>query len=78
MKHQIQSLIKSTHGVCIYRLSLLKSKQWSGRTGSQLQMNRLSLRNNRFETAGKVPILLEESIEEYTQFSKGKPKDVNM
>ena len=39
---------------------------------------RLSLRNNRFETAGKVPILLEESIEEYTQFSKGKPKDVNM
>ena len=40
---------------------------WSGieRTGGYLQMNRLSLRNNRlkFKTAGKLPIGLEESIE---------------
>ena len=45
---------------------------WSQRTGSQLQMNRLSLRNNRskFETAGKLPFGLEESIE-YTQFNRG-------
>ena len=40
-------------------------EQWSGRTSSQLQMNRLSLRNNRlkFKTAGKLPIILEESVE---------------
>ena len=33
-----------------------------------LQMNRLSLRNNRLklETSGGLPIILEESIEEYT------------
>ena len=45
-----------------------------------LQMNWLSLRNNRlkFKTAGKLPIILEEFIEEYNQFSKGKPNDVNM
>ena len=38
---------------------------WSGRTGSYLQMNRLSLRNNRlkFKAAGKLPIILEEFIE---------------
>ena len=38
---------------------------WSGRTGSYLQMNRLSLRNNRLmlETAGKLPVVLEEFIE---------------
>ena len=38
---------------------------WSGRTGSSLQMNRLSLRNNRlkFKAAGKLPIILEEFIE---------------
>ena len=43
-------------------------KPWSGRTGSELQMNQLSLRNNRlkFKTAGKLPIVLEEFIEEYT------------
>ena len=37
-----------------------------GRTGSQLQMNWLSLRNNRlkFKTAGKLPIILEEFIEQ--------------
>jgi hypothetical protein len=36
-----------------------------GRSGSKLQMNRLSLRNNRlkFKIAGKLPIVLEESIE---------------
>ena len=39
-------------------------EQWSGRTGSWLQMNRLSLRNNRlkFKTAGKLPIILENFI----------------
>jgi hypothetical protein len=43
-------------------------------------MNRLSLRNNqfKFKTAEKLPIILEEFIEEYTQFNKGKPKDVNI
>ena len=36
-----------------------------GENGSQLQMNRLSLRNNqlKFKTAGKLPIILEEFIE---------------
>ena len=37
--------------------------QWMGRTGSWLQMNRLSLRNNRvkvIKTAGKLPSLLED------------------
>ena len=39
--------------------------QWPGRTGSKLQMNRLSLKNNRlqFKIAGKLPIILEEFIE---------------
>ena len=38
---------------------------WSRRTGSELQMTWLSLRNNRlkFKTAGKLPIILEEFIE---------------
>ena len=38
---------------------------WSGKTGSSLQMNRLSLRNNRlkFKTAGKFLIIFEEFIE---------------
>jgi hypothetical protein len=42
-------------------------KQWMERTGSWVQMNRLSLRNNRlkFKTAGELPIILEEFIEEY-------------
>ena len=42
-------------------------------------MNRLILRNNRlkFKTSGKLPIILDESVE-YTEFSKEKPKDVNM
>ena len=41
------------------------SHQWSGRTGSWLQMNRPSLRNDRlkFKTARKLPIVLEEFIE---------------
>ena len=39
--------------------------QGSGRTGGSLQMNRLSLRNNRLklETSRELPIILEESIE---------------
>ena len=43
-------------------------------------MNRLSLRNNqlKFKIAGESPIILEEFIEYYTQFNKGKPEDVNM
>jgi hypothetical protein len=41
---------------------------WVRRSGSWLQMNRLSLGNNRlkFETAGEIPIVLEEFIGEYT------------
>ena len=40
----------------------------SGRTGGWLQMNRLCFRNNRLkvETSGELPIILEESIDEYT------------
>ena len=40
----------------------------SGRTGGWLQMKRSSLRNNRlkFETSGELPIILGESIDEYT------------
>ena len=40
----------------------------SGRTGSSSQMNQLSFRNNRlkFETSGGLPIILKESMEEYT------------
>jgi hypothetical protein len=43
-------------------------------------MNRSSLRNNwlKFKIAGKLPLILEEFIEEYTHFNKGKPEDVNM
>ena len=37
------------------------SLQWSGRTGSLLQMNQL-----KFKIVGKLPIILEEFIEEYT------------
>jgi hypothetical protein len=42
----------------------------SGRTGRSLQMNRWSLRNNRLklETAGELPMTLEESME-YTSKS---------
>ena len=38
-----------------------------GRTGRYLQMNQLSMRNNRlkFKTSGGLLIILEESIEEY-------------
>ena len=51
----------------------------SGRTGSSLQMNQLSLRDNqlKFKTAGKLPVILEEFME-YTRLNKGKPVDVNM
>ena len=42
--------------------------------------NRLSFRNYwlKFKFAGKVPIILEESMEYISQSNKGKPKDVNM
>ena len=45
----------------------------------KLQMNRLSLRNNRlkFKTAGRLPIILQESIE-YIHFNKGKLEDVDI
>jgi hypothetical protein len=36
-----------------------------------LKMNRLSLRNNQFKTAGKLPIVLEEFVG-YTPISKRK------
>ena len=53
-----------TYDMC--KLNIVTSTQHcSGRTGGWLQMNRLSLRNNRwkFETSGELPIALEESIE---------------
>ena len=39
-------------------------KLWSGRTGSELQMNWLSLRKNwlKFKTSGELPITLEEFL----------------
>ena len=55
--------------------------QWDAmiRESQHLQMNRLSLRNNRpkFKTARKLPIILEESIE-YIQFNKGKPEAIDI
>jgi hypothetical protein len=56
----LQSIL--TEDIEAYLMSL---ELWSGRTGSQLQMNRLSLWNSRlkFKTAGKLPISLEEFIE---------------
>ena len=50
-----------------------------GRTGSYLQMNWLSLRNNRLKlkTIRKLLIIQEEMIE-YLPTNKGKPEDVNM
>ena len=49
-------------------LMMMMMIRGSGRTGSQLQMNRLSLRNNRLEVkiSRESPIILVESIEEYT------------
>ena len=44
-------------------------------------MNMLSLRNNRskFETAGDLHIILEESMENIIpQMNKAQPEDVNM
>ena len=40
----------------------------------------VELENKRlkFKTAGKSPNILEEFLEEYTQFHKGKPEDVNI
>lgn len=62
MQHQTQ--IKSV--VHVY----LNPRQSMGRTKCLLQMNGLSLRNNRlkFETAGKLRIMLEDSME-YTSNS---------
>ena len=53
--------------------------QWSGRTNSWLQMNRLSLRNNpfKFKTWGELLINLEECME-MPQINIVKSKDVNM
>ena len=46
--------------------------QWSPRTGSWLQMNRLTLRNNQLvlKTAGKLPTILEEFIQLYPNLIK--------
>ena len=65
--HQLPSLFQ-------LRISV---EQWSRRTGSSFQVNRLSLRNNqlKFKTAGKLPIILEEFRGD---FNKGKSEDVNM
>ena len=49
-------------------LLLVCVKLCPGRTGSELCMNRLSLRSNRWklETSRELPIILEEFMEEYT------------
>ena len=54
--------------------SHLNNIQWAGRTGCWLQMSRLSLRNNRLKvkTLGKLPIILEEFIENMPQINKAK------
>jgi hypothetical protein len=52
------------------RVELAITYRW---TGWVLRNNRL-----RSKTAGKLQIMLEESIEECTQFNKGKPEDVNI
>ena len=52
-----------------------------GENGGQLQMNRLSLRNNRLklETSGELPTILEGIYTRiYLKWMKAKPKDVNM
>jgi hypothetical protein len=41
----------------------------TGENRQLITMNRL-----KFKTAGKLPVVLEESIE-YSQFNKGKPED---
>ena len=50
----------------------------NGRTDRLLQMNRLSLRNNRskFKTSGRLLIVLEESMG-YTSINQEKPKNHN-
>ena len=67
-------------GLSLQGMTLDFSKQWSGRTGSYLQLSRPYLRNNRltFKTAGKLPIILKEYILNIPQFSKGNSKAVNM
>ena len=57
-------LFKSPLGTRQGNTALSCGGQWSGRTGSYLQMNRLSLRNKRLKLkiAGKLPILIEEII----------------
>ena len=42
----------------------IQTEQGLGRTGGYLQMNRLSLRNNRlkFKISGELPIIVEETI----------------
>ena len=49
-----------------------------GENRQLITMNRLSLKNNRFKfkTAGTLPIILKESVEEYTQINKEKMEDV--
>jgi hypothetical protein len=51
-----------------------------GRTVSLIQMNWLSLRNNRLkvETSGGLPITLKESVDSIPQMIKAKLEDVNM
>ena len=46
--------------------------QWTGRIDRQLQMNRLSLRNNqlKFKTSGQLPMVLEESMEDISNQSR--------
>ena len=54
--------------------------QGSGRTGCQLQMNRLSLRNNRlkFETSREITDHYKGICGIYLKWTKAKPEDINM
>ena len=64
LQHYVTLLVSDTNH---YILNNYCTDHCLGRTGGWLQMNRLSLRNNRLklETSRELPITLEESIEEY-------------
>ena len=67
------SIVKTLRGI-IHSSSTSQGRDHlrSGRTGSQLQMNRFSLRNNRWklETAGKLPLILR-NLQNIPPFNKG-------
>ena len=66
-KHTYSSFIRASRQTT--NATNIMQELWSGRTSSELQMNRLSLRNNRlkFKNSGELPITLEEFIK-YSPF----------